>query len=116
MTLFARDAPHDSRAKLFGGRNTVRVWNLASSPLVAPFTTALACELEADGFVGLHRQEHDPEIVIVLEGSGQATVSGRPIALAPGTLISLPLGELLSIENLSKEAPLRYLIVKARQV
>ncbi len=104
---------HDQREALFGGRGTVRVWNLAPQPL-APFTAILACELEPGGRVGEHLQQEFPESVIVIQGQGRAQVSRRPVAVAPGSVIFLPRGETLSLENASTTEPLRYLIVKAQ--
>lgn len=113
--LFNRALPHDSRSALFGGKNAVRVWSLDSSPM-PPFTALLACELEPDGSVGAHVQQEFPEVVIVIEGRGSATVSGRTVPLHSGVVVSLPQGQTLAIENASSSEPLRYLIVKARDV
>jgi quercetin dioxygenase-like cupin family protein len=100
------------RNDLFGGHGEVRVWSLLAGR-APPFTAALSCELEAGGHVGRHVQEHYPEIVIGLEGRGEARVGGQPRPLEPGELVYLPLGEVLEIINLDAEAPLRYLIIKA---
>jgi glyoxylate utilization-related uncharacterized protein len=110
--MWNRDRPHDRREALFGGRASVRVWNLAASPML-PFTALLACELEPGGRVGEHLQEHYPETVIVIEGLGEARLSGERVALAAGSVLFLPLGETLAIDNGSTSAPLRYLIIKA---
>jgi uncharacterized cupin superfamily protein len=91
----------------------VRVWDLAPSPAL-PFAAVLACELEPGGSVGTHLQEHFSEIVIGVEGLGSLLVNGAPAELRPGSVAELPLGHTLSITNQSGDAPLRYLIVKAR--
>jgi quercetin dioxygenase-like cupin family protein len=113
--MWNRDRPHDRREALFGGRASVRVWNLAALPML-PFTAMLACELEPGGRVGEHLQEHYPESLIVLEGRGEARLSGTAVPLAPGSVLFLPLGETLAIDNGSASEPLRYLIIKAAQV
>ncbi len=104
---------HDLREALFGGHGAVRVWNLSQSPM-PPFTALLACELDPGGSVGLHLQQEFPETLIVVEGHGQAKVSGEPVTLAPGSVVFLPLGKTLALENGSANVPLRYLIIKAR--
>jgi len=101
------------RADLFGGRGEVRVLSLLHGP-AEPFTAVLSCELAAGGTVGRHRQEEFPEIVIGLEGDGEATIDDVARSLGPGDVLYLPFGSVLSIANRSDEAPLRYLIVKAR--
>lgn len=103
----------DTRHELFGGDKAVHVWNWGRDGLVPPFAAVLACELDPGGSVGAHRQEHCPEIVIGLEGTGEVTVDGTSRPLGPGTVINLALGSVLTIANASTEAPLRYLIVKA---
>lgn len=100
------------RNDLFGGRGEVRVWSLLAGS-APPFTAALSCELEAGGHVGRHVQEHYPEIVIGLEGRGEARVGGQARPLEPGDLVYLPLGEVLEIRNLADDQSLRYLIIKA---
>ncbi len=113
--MWDRSASHDCREALFGGAKAVRVWSLALTPM-EPFTALLACELEPGGRVGEHVQTEYPESVIVIEGRGQALVSGKAVALGAGTAVFLPLGETLSIENLSPSEPLRYLIIKAKSL
>jgi quercetin dioxygenase-like cupin family protein len=116
----ARMPPHkgqpDVREGLFGGRGAVRVWDLladhAKSP--APFTAVLSCELDPGGSVGRHVQEQFPELVIGLEGAGEAAVDGRPQPLDAGDVVHLPLGSVLALRNRSDTEPLRYLIIKAR--
>jgi mannose-6-phosphate isomerase-like protein (cupin superfamily) len=110
--LWNREVLHDAREALFGGRGTVRVWDLAPSP-IAPFAAVLACELEATSSVGTHVQEYCDEIVIAVEGEGSVEVSGRSERFSAGAVIELPVGATLSISNTSREEPLRYLIVKA---
>jgi len=103
----------DIRHDLFGGRGAVKVYNLDHSPM-PPFAAALWCELDPAGVVGRHRQEHCPEVVIGLEGNGEATVDDQTVALQPGSVVQLPLGSVLALRNLDDAAPLRYLIIKAR--
>jgi quercetin dioxygenase-like cupin family protein len=104
----------DLRKDLFGGRGAVRVWDLLAQRRAAPFTAALWCELEPGGSVGRHVQEHYPEIVIGLEGSGEAAVDGQWQSLEPGDLVHLPLGSVLELRNRLDDQALRYLIIKAR--
>lgn len=99
---------------LFGGRGEVRVFDLMGGPSpLPPFTAALACELDPGGAVGMHVQSDFCEIVIFTEGRGRVTVGRSERLVAPGSLVALPLGEPLAIENTATDAPLRYLIVKA---
>jgi len=111
--MFNHQNRHDVREALFGGSACVRVWDLAPNP-GAPFAAVLACELEPGGSVGPHVQEHFPEIVIGVEGTGSALVNGARAELVGGRVIELPLGHTLAIRNESDRDPLRYLIVKAR--
>lgn len=90
------------------------MWDLAGEPTVAPFSAVLACELEPASSVGKHVQQRDPEIVIVIEGTGTAHVGGERRDLKPGTVVELPFGKSLALENRSDTEPLRYLIIKAR--
>lgn len=101
------------RTALFGGRGTVSVWNLLGRQNAPPFSAVLSCELAAHGSVGAHVQEEHPEIVIGLEGEGEAIVDGARHALEPGSVVFLPFGSQLAITNLGDE-PLRYLIIKAK--
>jgi quercetin dioxygenase-like cupin family protein len=103
----------DVRTALFGGTGEVQVWNLMTER-AEPFTAVLSCELAPGGSVGPHVQEHYPEIVVGLEGDGQATVNGAPRNLAAGDVVYLALGAVLALENRSTDTPLRYLIIKAR--
>lgn len=100
---------------LFGGTGTVQIWNLKSTP-TPPFTAILWCELEPGGRVGHHRQTDYPELLIGISGHG--TVELNRAAVAPpfteGSLVYLPVGAVLAIENTTKE-PLRYLIIKAQR-
>lgn len=102
----------DLRRDLFGGTGAVKVYNLDPSPM-PPFAAALWCELEAGGNVGRHLQEHCPEIVLGLEGDGEATVGEQAFPLKAGSVVQLPLGSVLALRNLSSDKPLRYLIIKA---
>ncbi|MFK7986124.1 MAG: cupin domain-containing protein [Sandaracinaceae bacterium] len=106
----------DRREALFGGDGAVTVWNLLGRQRAEPFSAVISCELDPGGSVGRHQQTDFPEIVIGVEGDGVAVIDGEPVPLGPGDVAHLPLGSILSIENLSVEAPLRYLIVKARAV
>ena len=66
------------------------------------------------GSVGVHVQDRCSEVVIVTEGHGEARVGADAIALTPGTVVRLPLGEKLALSNGSEVDVMRYLIVKAR--
>lgn len=112
--MHVRKGPGDRREALFGGRGTVEVWDLLGRVAAPPFTAVLACELEPDGSVGSHVQEHFPEIVIGLEGEGVARVDDVERPLGRGDVVYLPLGSILAIENRDAATPLRYLIIKAR--
>jgi len=103
----------DRRQDMFGGRGEVRVWSLMDGAL-PPFDCVLGCELDPSGIVGVHVQQQCTEVVIVTEGHGQAQVGAEKIALVPGTVVRLPLGEKLSLTNGSEVDALRYLIVKVR--
>jgi mannose-6-phosphate isomerase-like protein (cupin superfamily) len=96
---------------MFGGHGEVRVWGLMDGAL-PPFDCVLGCELDPGGVVGVHVQQTCTEIVIVTEGHGEARVGAETIALTPGTVVRLPLGEKLSLTNGSEVDVLRYLIVK----
>lgn len=111
--MWNRNEVHDVRERLFGGQHAVRVWVLATAP-APPFTVALACELEPAGRVGVHVQQDDAEVLIVIEGDGVAIVNGTPREITPGSITALPLGSTLALDNGSPTEPLRYLIVKAR--
>jgi len=113
--MWNREHRHDVREALFGGKARVRVWDLAPTP-ATPFAAVLACELEAGGSVGTHLQEHFPELVIGVEGTGSVEVNGARSDFGSGRVVELPLGHTLAIANDSATAPLRYLIVKARSV
>ena len=89
----------------------VRVWNLMDGSL-PPFECVLGCELDPGGTVGPHVQDRCTEIVIVTDGRGHARVGDQSIALSPGTVVKLPLGETLALRNGSDTDALRYLIVK----
>ena len=101
------------RVNLFGGRGSVSVWSLLEHQ-AAPFTAVLSCELAPGGSVGRHLQEQYPEIVVGLAGHGEARVAGTRHSLDPGDVVHLPLGATLELANLSDEAVLAYLIIKAR--
>ena len=98
---------------LFGGSGTVDVWNLKSGP-TPPFSAVLWCQLEPNGRVGHHRQADHPEILIGVSGTGSIEVNREalPNDFCKGSLVYLPVGAVLAIENKS-DRPLEYLIVKA---
>jgi quercetin dioxygenase-like cupin family protein len=106
--------PFAVQSGLFGGRGDVRVWSLLDRE-AGPFTAILSCELSPGGTVGPHVQQEFPEIVIGVDGHGEATVDGHRHALGSGDAVYLPLGSVLTIENRATDAALRYLIIKARQ-
>ena len=112
--MWNRSVPHDRRERLFGGSGAVLVWSLCDSGPQPPFGAILACELEGAGSVGAHVQQEFAEVVIVVEGKGVARVGASPMALQPGVVLEIPLGQTLALENLSPELPLRYLIIKAK--
>ena len=103
------------RRDLFGGRGEVRVTDLLGGLAAPPFSAVLDCELAHGGTVGAHRQQEHPEIVVGQAGEGEAIVDGVVHPLGPGDVVYLPLGSVLALRNRSDAAPLRYLIVKARQ-
>jgi quercetin dioxygenase-like cupin family protein len=84
----------------------------SASPLNS---TILSCELSPGESVGPLVQEEFPEVVIGVEGQGEATVDGRRHARCSGDAVYLPLGSVLAIENRTADAALRYLIIKARE-
>lgn len=104
--------PPRRRTALFGGDGDVLVWDLLAGRAAAPFTAVLSCELAEGGRVGRHVQATDDEIVIGVEGCGEARVDGHAFPFGPGAVIHLPLGSALEIVNERADAPLRYLIVK----
>lgn len=101
----------DRREDLFGGRGQVLVESLRGD-VCAPFTVALHCELSPHGRVGEHVQSREDELCIVLGGEGTIHVDGVPREVRAGSVVALPRGQRLAIENTS-DAPLSYLIVKA---
>lgn len=103
----------DRREALFGGAGAVRVWELLPDEATEPFAAALACELDAGGIVGAHVQSQHAEVVICLEGLGTAIVDDDARDFAPGVAVYVPLGATLALRNDARDAPLRYLIVKA---
>jgi quercetin dioxygenase-like cupin family protein len=111
--ISVQDDPDFVQRGLFGGKGRVRVRDLLKGAFAEPFTAVLACELEPGGSVGPHVQEHFPEIVVCTAGAGRAWVDGRTAELTPGAVVWLPLGGVLSLENLSRDEALSYLIIKA---
>ncbi len=111
--MFATDFGRWVRHDLFGGRGAVQVSDLLGPRAAAPFEAVLACELDPNGEVGEHHQAGAHEIVVTIEGRGRITVDRDTTDVVAGTVVFVKLGSVLSIENVSSEAPLRYLIVKA---
>jgi uncharacterized cupin superfamily protein len=111
--MWDRSRPHATRSALFGGRGSVRVWDALGASAAGSVKVVLACELEPGGSVGRHLQQELDEVVIVIDGHGRIVVDGAAVDVTPGTAVPLALGQVLSIENGSSDAPLRYLIVKA---
>ena len=105
--------PSFTQSDLFGGTGSVDIWNLRQV-LCPPFSAVLWCSLEANGDVGRHRQQDDPEIVIGVSGEGVAQVGGNEHHLICGSMVYLPLGQALSIRNTHPTTPLVYLIIKAQ--
>jgi quercetin dioxygenase-like cupin family protein len=101
------------RRELFGGTGEVRVWDLGAT--TPPFTAVLYCELDPGGRVGAHVQQSDHEVVIVVAGEAVLYVDGAPKACREGDAVAVPLGARLEIDNASAEAPVRYVIVKAKR-
>ena len=98
---------------LFGGKGVVDIHSLLKGN-AAPFSAALHCELEAGGFVGKHRQQRDPELVIGISGEGIVMVNGVESVLGEQSAVYVPFGAVLSIRNLSEIDSLQYLIIKAQ--
>lgn len=98
---------------LFGGVGRVDVNDLFGATHLPPFTAVLWCELAPGGRVGVHQQEHCPEVVVFIAGRGAVEVDGERADVGPGALVALPLGSTLAIENGANDAVLRYLIIKA---
>ncbi len=98
---------------LFGGVGRVAVTDLLTAQQAPPFKAVLWCELEPGGSVGAHVQEQYAEIVVGLSGSGEARVNGQRHELTTGSVVHLPLGAVLQLQNGSQEEPLCYLIIKA---
>lgn len=103
----------ERRDHLFGGEGFVLVESLRGA-LCAPFSAALLCELSPGGQVGAHVQQSDSEIVIGLAGEAVLYVNDRPFPVVPGSVVALPFGHQLAIDNASISEPFRYLIIKAR--
>lgn len=106
--------PNDIRSALFGGKGSVGVWDLLAGRPFAPFSAALACELEAGGSVGRHMQQRDPELLLCAQGDGEILVDGKARPFTPGEVALLPHGSSLEIRNLTSDQPLRYFIIKAQ--
>ena len=91
----------------------MQVWSLLGQHQLPAFSAVLSCELEAGGSVGAHLQQVADEIVVVTEGMGTARVNGAEQTLRAGTVVWLPLGAQLELQNDSDSDPLLYLIIKA---
>ena len=100
------------RRDLFGGHGEVQVWSLLHPHALDPFRAALWCELEPSGVVGRHLQQHYPEILICLAGTGTVNIGQQSHDFIPGVCLTLPRGEILHI-TCGDQAPLNYLIIKA---
>ena len=98
---------------LFGGKGVVDIHSLLQGQ-AAPFSAALHCELEEGGFVGKHRQQRDPELIIGISGEGIVTVNDVENILREKSTVYVPFGAVLSIQNLSDKDSLQYLIIKAQ--
>lgn len=99
---------------LFGGQGEVRVEDVLGDDSLGSFTAVLRCELAPGGKVGRHMQQECPEVVIGLSGEGVARVDDATLPLVAGSIVRLPLGATLAIDNRSDIEPLRYMIIKAR--
>ena len=100
---------------LFGGQGEVRIWDLLGTTHLPPFEAVLACELDPGGSVGAHRQATADELLLVIEGRATAGVDGEQRHLEAGSIVALPLGSLMTLQNTDEESSLRYLIIKARR-
>jgi quercetin dioxygenase-like cupin family protein len=112
--MFDKDFGRWVKKDLFGGKGNVTVIDLLGQHKAKPFEAVLGCELEPGGSVGAHHQQSADEIVLCLEGAGEAKVGEVATALVPGAIAYVPQGALLSLRNDSADKPLRYLIVKAK--
>jgi quercetin dioxygenase-like cupin family protein len=108
-----RPFPATVYTDLFGGKGRVQVTSRLPAG-AEPFTAGLACELEPGGRVGAHRQAEFAELLIGVAGHGEARVNGAVLALTPASVVHVPLGAVLELENLSEATALVYVIVKAR--
>lgn len=97
---------------LFGGKGEVLVWDLLRGAPAGQIQSVLACDLVPGGSVGAHRQAETDEVMIVHSGTGTAWVGDKSHPLNPGSVVHLPLGHFLRLENSSQDEPLHYYIVK----
>lgn len=97
---------------LFNGSGRIEVWDLLQGARLEPFQEVLACQLEVGGRVGAHVQAEFPELLLVTSGQGEVRLDGHPSSVQGGSLVLVPLGCALEIENLGAE-PLQYYIIKA---
>lgn len=97
---------------LFGGKGEVLVWDLLKGRPAGQIQSVLACDLVPGGSVGAHRQADTDEVMIVHSGTGTAWVGEASYALTAGSVVHLPMGHFLRLENSSQDEPLHYYIVK----
>ena len=98
---------------LFGGQGQVLVWDLLKGESAGQIKSVLGCTLEAGGSVGSHRQADTDEVMIIHSGQGTASVGETEYTLQAGTVIHLPLGQYLKLENSSGDEELHYYIIKS---
>lgn len=99
---------------LFGGVGEVEVADaLAGAPLPS-FPAVLACSLAPGGSVGAHVQDGYDEVVVFTGGAGRVEVDGVGRAVVAGDVVGLRCGAVLAIANAADDAPLCYVIAKAR--
>ena len=103
---------HFQQSNLFGGQGTVEIDSLLNQQGY-PFSAVLWCSLEANGSVGKHRQQRDPEIILGISGKGVMTINGVQQSMHPQSLAFLPFGAVMSLVNSSDTEPLVYVIIKA---
>ena len=100
---------------LFNGRGRVEIDDLLGGQHLPPFREVLFCRLDPGAWVGAHRQEHYPELLLVASGRGRALVQGQSQELEVGSLVLLPLGHSLELHNIDEHNCLTYFIVKAQE-
>jgi quercetin dioxygenase-like cupin family protein len=101
--------------RVFGGQGELLVWPLLSGEnILSPFASVTALELAPGASVGPVKVDL-PEIVVVTDGVGSLCRDENKHSLAIGSVVEVPQGATLSIDNSASPEPLRYLIVKARE-